>query len=67
MGLLLFTLELQLDLRNTISFFFGKDQAMADEEKPFEKTNLSALSVSTKQKKRRRSNFVRLTLLHFPL
>ena len=46
-----------MDLRNTISFFFDKAQARANEEKAFEKTNLSALSVSTKQKKRRRSNF----------
>ena len=40
-----------MDLRNTISFFFDKAQARADEEKAFEKTNLSALKYRPNKRK----------------
>ena len=51
MVLLLFMLELQLDLRDMISFFFGKAQVRADDEKAFEKTNLSALKYRPNKRK----------------
>ena len=40
-----------MDLRNTISFFFDKAQARANEEKAFEKTNLSALKYRPNKRK----------------
>ena len=50
-GLALFNVGTPTGLRDTISFFFGKDQARADEEKAFEKTNLSALKYRPNKRK----------------
>ena len=50
-GLALFNVGTPTGLQDTISFFFGKDQARADEEKAFEKTNLSALKYRPNKRK----------------